>query len=380
MAGTLGIFEICLLFAEFHMTAGMTVNIPDKVYKIARGDNAVIPCIFTPSATISSITWTAASDVKDDPEINVAAYFTTTNKITVYKRYKGRANIVDVDMVKGKASLKLQSVTSADTRDYECKVQDPDDEEGTLSDKASLVVLVAPSKPICNVVGKTEYFQNIELTCRSEEGTPTPTYKWQSYSVNNVPRPMPLKATDQNGALLLVNISMDTSGYYICTSANEIRSATCNVTLAVMPQVHMTSGMTVDIPDKVYKIARGDNVMIPCRFTPPAPGASVIISWAAAPDVQGDAEISIVTYFNPITITVKKKYKGRASLLHDVARGTANLQLQSVTSADTRVYQCRVEVVGDEEGSASDTAKLIVLGLNEHDTTIPQDKMLFCTR
>ncbi len=37
------------------MTSGITVNIPDKVYKIARGDNAVIPCTFTPSATITSI-------------------------------------------------------------------------------------------------------------------------------------------------------------------------------------------------------------------------------------------------------------------------------------------------------------------------------------
>ncbi|XP_058626876.1 cell surface A33 antigen-like [Onychostoma macrolepis] len=263
MAGTPGIFGICLLFAGVHMTSGLTVNIPEKTYKIARGDDAVIPCIFTPSATISSITWTADPDVKDDPEINVAAYFTTTNKITVYKKYKGRANIVDVDMVKGKASLKLQSVTSADTRDYECKVQDPDDEEGTLSDKASLVVLVAPSKPICNVVGKTEYFENIQLTCRSEEGTPTPTYKWQSYSVSNVPRLMPLKATDQNGVLSLFNISMDTSGFYICTSANEIRSATCNMTLAVMPP-SMNIASTAGIIGGVVVVALIVGIIICC--------------------------------------------------------------------------------------------------------------------
>ncbi len=73
-------------------------------------------------------------------QINVVGYFTAGNKITVYKRYKGRANIA-VDLVKGTASLQLQSVTSADTRDYECKVQDPDDEEGSLSDTAKLIVL-----------------------------------------------------------------------------------------------------------------------------------------------------------------------------------------------------------------------------------------------
>ncbi len=60
----------------------------------------------------------------------------------------------------------------------------------------SCCIPVAPSPPICNIVGKTEYFENIELTCRSEEGTPTPAYKWQSYNVNNNARQLPLKATD----------------------------------------------------------------------------------------------------------------------------------------------------------------------------------------
>ncbi len=73
-------------------------------------------------------------------QINIVGYFTAEKKTTVYKKYKGRANIV-VDMVKGTASLELNSATSADTRDYECKVQDSEDEEGRLSDKASLVVL-----------------------------------------------------------------------------------------------------------------------------------------------------------------------------------------------------------------------------------------------
>ncbi len=51
------------------MTSGITVTIPDKVYKIARGDKAVIPCTFTPSATITAVSWTADPDVQDDPEV-----------------------------------------------------------------------------------------------------------------------------------------------------------------------------------------------------------------------------------------------------------------------------------------------------------------------
>lgn len=39
----------------------------------------------------------------------------------------------------------------------------------------------------------------------------------------------------EDGVLSLFNVSRDTSGYYICTSTNMIRSAKCNLTLSVMP-------------------------------------------------------------------------------------------------------------------------------------------------
>ncbi|XP_057187684.1 cell surface A33 antigen-like [Triplophysa rosa] len=104
------------------------------------------------------------------------------------------------------------------------------------------ISVVAPSTPICKIVGVAEYGQNINLTCFSEKGTPKPIYKWQSHDVNNLPRANPPKTTDQNGILSLYNISKDTSGFYICTSTNEIRSAKCNLTLAVMqPSMNMAS-------------------------------------------------------------------------------------------------------------------------------------------
>ncbi|KAK3530423.1 hypothetical protein QTP86_024450, partial [Hemibagrus guttatus] len=142
---------------------------------------------------------------------------------------------LEVDIPKGSAILSLKSLTSKDSRVFQCTVKIPGDKQGKTSDTTSVVVLVAPSKPICNVQGKAEFYQNINLTCRSEEGTPPPTYKWESYDVTNKPRPNPPKSTDVNGVLSLYNISADTSGYYICTSANKIRSDSCNLTLSVMP-------------------------------------------------------------------------------------------------------------------------------------------------
>lgn len=42
--------------------------------------------------------------------------------------------------------------------------------------------------------------------------------------------------SSENGVLSLYNITAETSGFFICTSTNEIKSATCNLTLAVMPR------------------------------------------------------------------------------------------------------------------------------------------------
>ena len=55
---------------------------------------------------------------------------------------------------------------------------------------------VAPSRPVCGIQGTAEYWDNISLSCMSEEGSPSPTYKWKSYSVLNAPRPLPPRANE----------------------------------------------------------------------------------------------------------------------------------------------------------------------------------------
>ncbi|XP_027012474.2 glycoprotein A33 (transmembrane), paralog a [Tachysurus fulvidraco] len=236
------------LFAVFQLTSSLTVDIPQLSYELARGDDATLPCIFTPGKPISTtvtITWMQQNPGDTNIEI-LTYYYSTTSppSLDIMDDFTNRADL-QVDIPKGSAILTLKSLTSKDSRVFECIVKIPGD-KGKSSDTTSVVVLVAPTKPICAVQGKAEYYQNINLTCRSEEGTPTPTYKWQSYDVNNNPRANPPKATDVNGVLSLYNISMETSGYYICTSANKIRSESCNLTLTVMP-FSMNIGSTAGI-------------------------------------------------------------------------------------------------------------------------------------
>ncbi|XP_017313513.1 cell surface A33 antigen isoform X2 [Ictalurus punctatus] len=234
------IVKIYSLYAVIHLTSSLTVDIPLQSYEFARGGTGTIPCNFKPQKADNPsiiISWTANPDNPADSEIDILRYYhfsSTTDNVDVSDEYTNRASL-QVDIVKGWANLMLSSLTSKDSRVYQCDVKIPKDTQGKQSDITTVVVLVAPSKPICAVQGKAEFYQNISLTCRSEEGMPAPTYTWQRYDVSNNPRQNPPMATDVNGVLSLYNISTETSGYYICTSANKISNASCILTLAVMP-------------------------------------------------------------------------------------------------------------------------------------------------
>nr|XP_033473246.1 cell surface A33 antigen-like [Epinephelus lanceolatus] len=236
---------LCLVLSG---VGALDVNIPKEVYEYARGDNITLPCSFKPKATnppMIVISWSAEGAQANAEETLILTYYSGSKTLDIKSLYEGRVAL-DVDVPKGKADLKLSSITLAENKVFECRVQIPGDDEGKPADTARVVVLVAPSTPICKIEGKAEYGQNINLTCKSEEGSPPPTYKWDSRDVRNVPRvPLP-RSTDKDGILSLFNISREASGFYICTSANKIRSTTCNVTLAVMPP-SMNIGSTAGI-------------------------------------------------------------------------------------------------------------------------------------
>uniref|UniRef100_A0A3P8NCH3 Ig-like domain-containing protein n=1 Tax=Astatotilapia calliptera TaxID=8154 RepID=A0A3P8NCH3_ASTCA len=165
--------------------------------------------------------------------------------VEISPAYEGRASL-DVDPNTRVSTLHLTQLTMQENRHFQCNVLIYGDDDGTTGTTTSLVVLVPPSPPICKLQGSAEYFQNVTLTCLSEEASPAPTYDWKSFSVDNSPRQFPPKATQKDGVLSLFNITRETSGYYICTSQNQIGSASCNFTLAVMP-ASMKIGSTAAI-------------------------------------------------------------------------------------------------------------------------------------
>lgn len=66
---------------------------------------------------------------------------------------------LDVDVLNGKANLKLSSISLADNKEFECHVQIPDDEDGTQAASARLVVL----GNISHVVGFLLLFRDVTV-------------------------------------------------------------------------------------------------------------------------------------------------------------------------------------------------------------------------
>ena len=77
-------------------------------------------------------------------------------------------------------------------------------------------------------------------------------------------------------------------------------------------------------------------------------------------------QLQILSYYHqkdtPPTLDVKKVYEGRVSVDVDIRTGKADMKLSSITLADNKVFECRIQIPGDDEGKPADTARLVVLG------------------
>ncbi|KAJ8013256.1 hypothetical protein DPEC_G00051370 [Dallia pectoralis] len=227
---------------------GLLVTIPKREYEVNRGNSISLTCSFIPAKPDNNlviITWTMEADQPEEPKIMIATYYSNPAQVDIKPSYKDRVDMVN-NIPGGTSTLTLRQTTMQESRLWQCRVQIPGDDEGTLSAVTELVVLVGPSVPVVRVQGEAEYWANINLTCVSEEGSPTPTYNWKTYDVRNNPRQFPMKTTEKNGVLSLFNISMETSGFFICTAANKINSSSFNYTLTVMPP-SMKIGSTLAI-------------------------------------------------------------------------------------------------------------------------------------
>ncbi|XP_006124288.1 cell surface A33 antigen [Pelodiscus sinensis] len=219
--------QLFILSVVLVTAQALTVNTRVKEVKIAVGNNATLPCEFQttadPGDRANFVSWK-----KLHPQVDIVTkYF--DGYVHYSKSYEGRLQFPSTVITD--VSITLQKVTMMDNGTYMCTVQIRTDLPD-VSAEIDLLVLVAPSKPECKVIGTPEYGQTINLSCNSHEGSPKPEYTWQSFSVLNQPRAL-VSATGQQ--ITLKNVSADTSGFYICTATNTVGQEFCNMTVSIIP-------------------------------------------------------------------------------------------------------------------------------------------------
>ncbi|NXU94673.1 GPA33 protein, partial [Xiphorhynchus elegans] len=139
---------------------------------------------------------------------------------------KGYENCIQFS---GDVSITIKEVTMEDNGMYVCSIRLRNNIP-RQSMVMSLIVLVAPSKPDCRILETPQYGHAIKLTCISQEGSPKPIYTWKSFNIQNDPH-----ALENREGMGNSKISMDNSGFYVCTSTNVVGSEFCNMTVSTVP-------------------------------------------------------------------------------------------------------------------------------------------------
>ncbi|KAM8818758.1 cell surface A33 antigen [Rhynchonycteris naso] len=219
-----------MLCAVWAVVSAILVETPQELLRAARGKSVTLPCSYHTALSTREgfIQWDKL--LRSHTEKVVIWTFLTEHYI-YGDLFENRVNLSG-NAKQSDASITISRLTMDDNGTYECSVSLLEDLDGTSKARVRLLVLVPPSKPDCGIKGETVIGNDIQLTCWSKEGSPEPQYSWKSFNLLNQPRADP-PGTGQT--LSLKNISTDTSGYYICTSSNEVGTESCNITVAVRP-------------------------------------------------------------------------------------------------------------------------------------------------
>ncbi|XP_068394455.1 cell surface A33 antigen isoform X2 [Eschrichtius robustus] len=219
------LWMLCAVWVTVH---AISVETPKDVLRAARGKSVTLPCTYQSSSLDREgfIQW----DKLLRSHTERVLIWTFLTKTYIYgELYENRVN-VSSNVEQSDASITIDRLTMDDNGTYECSVSLLLDLDGVSKSRVRLLVLVPPSKPDCSIKGETVIGNNIQLTCQSKEGSPAPQYSWRSYDVLHQERQV---APGQ--IFSLKNISTEMSGYYICTSSNDVGTESCNITVAVRP-------------------------------------------------------------------------------------------------------------------------------------------------
>ncbi|KAG9480756.1 hypothetical protein GDO78_010167 [Eleutherodactylus coqui] len=141
-----------------------------------------------------------------------------------------RLSFRSADPSQGDASITITFLEVGDSGTFQCKVKK---NPGVASRKVTLVVQASPSNPQCYIEGDHTKGSDVVLKCKSSEGTPPLTYRWEKIAGPSNPVTPVLNMAPINGDLLIKNLSEPYTGAYQCTVGNRVGSGTCVVDLSI---------------------------------------------------------------------------------------------------------------------------------------------------
>nr|XP_033778987.1 V-set and immunoglobulin domain-containing protein 8 [Geotrypetes seraphini] len=203
----------------------------ETLYK-AQGDVVQMKCSFTLDAFETGnldIEW---AKMNNDPTGLDTVILTYMDRQIITKApadLQQRLHFGMPDPSQGDASIILNSLVLEDSATYECKVKK---NPGLASRKVTLHVLVKPSKPQCWVEGEQWEGHDVILKCKSDEGTPPMSYKWEKISGDSNTVPPSINAGSLNGDLLIRNNTNAYAGTYRCSVMNSVGHGECTVALS----------------------------------------------------------------------------------------------------------------------------------------------------
>ncbi|XP_056402433.1 V-set and immunoglobulin domain-containing protein 8 [Hyla sarda] len=198
-----------------------------------KGGSVTLGCTYTvdPSETGNlDIEWSQMNPDSTGLDKVILTYMDNAIVSTGPPSLMNRLSFNSADPSTGDASITITYLDIGDSMTFQCKVKK---NPGVASRKVTLVVQAVPSNPRCLIEGEQYKGSDVILKCKSSEGTPPLSYKWQKIAGPSNPATPVLNMAPVTGDLLIKNISDVYAGAYQCNVGNRVGSGTCVVELSV---------------------------------------------------------------------------------------------------------------------------------------------------
>ncbi|XP_073497211.1 V-set and immunoglobulin domain-containing protein 1 [Phyllobates terribilis] len=213
-----------LLWTLIGAVRGVQVTIPNSVVNITVGQTAILPCTYTLSESSTRNLIVQWDFIDAHSQDGVTVYAIQNGQVYSMGRFQNR---VTGSNTTGNATIIISNMQPEDTGVYKCDVTNFPEPDG--QGQVQLIVQVAPSTPHCSIQGNIVTGHAVRLACLSEQGMPRPVYTWNRV-VNGNLKPV-IGGQQQNGVLIIGNMSKLEDGYYQCTASNYLGNVTCQLDL-----------------------------------------------------------------------------------------------------------------------------------------------------